>query len=158
MDIVVRMGTTLKTAQINLKRKRVRYVSVQRSRIVIRADRTTVLFIRWLWNSTLIKLTMASNLSNKNGRLLLRIGQVNIGRSKTTTEELKQIMTSKRLDVVLLQEPYCMDHKIRGLGLNIKVVEDSDRAPWSRITKVQAGIAITKTDITVTKLVGSSDF
>lgn len=95
---------------------------------------------------------MASKLSKKNGRLLLRIGQVNIGGSKTTTEELKQIMNSKKLDVVLLQEPYCMDQKIRGLGLNVKVVEDSDRAPWTRITKVQAGIVITKTDVMVTKL------
>lgn len=87
-----------------------------------------------------------------NKRLLLRIGQINAGGSRAVTDEIRQIMAERRIDVVLLQEPYCYELNVKGFGLRAKVIEDSDRAPWSRITKIQAAVVVGNIELTVTKL------
>lgn len=92
------------------------------------------------------------NFNHISRRIFLRIGQINASGSKIVVDEIRKAMTEQRLDLLLLQEPYCCEQRISGFGLKIKTVEDSGRVPWTRINKIQAGIIVGNTRLTVTKL------
>lgn len=53
----------------------------------------------------------------------LRIVQVNVGHCKDAMPELREWLATTRVDLALIQEPYCFRGKVRGLGLNAVIVE-----------------------------------
>jgi len=62
----------------------------------------------------------------------VRIGQINLGRSRIATLEVRQLMVDYNLDVVLMQEPYSTFGFIRGLGSNVQVLY-KDKSPMAAV-------------------------
>lgn len=52
----------------------------------------------------------------------LRVGKINLGRSRLATDEIRRVAMEEGLDVLLLQEPYSIGGKIPGYGVKSKVV------------------------------------
>lgn len=52
----------------------------------------------------------------------LRIGQMNLGRSRLASDELRRVAAEESLDVLLIQEPYSNKGEVPGFGLINKVV------------------------------------
>lgn len=78
----------------------------------------------------------------------IRFGQVNLQRSSTAGNELRVVSQELKLDVLLLQEPYALVGKVRGMGLRTKVLGNQPAGterPWS-------AIAVTKETITPLEL------
>lgn len=85
-------------------------------------------------------------------RNFIKIGQANLSGSRVATDEIRQIMYEKSIDVLLLQEPYSLKGKIVGFGIKPKVIESIGRMPSATINKIQAGIVVANPHLTVTKL------
>lgn len=67
----------------------------------------------------------------------LRILQLNMGRSKLVTGEVRSLVAEKHLDVLLLQEPYVavdgQSHTLSGLGLRMQVAAVRSERPWAAV-------------------------
>lgn len=84
---------------------------------------------------------------------IIRLGQLNARGSRAVTDEIRQLTHEQKLDILLLQEPYCFKNNIQGLGLDTKTVVDKKR--FSKITtaeRVKAAIVILNKNINVLKL------
>lgn len=53
---------------------------------------------------------------------VLRVGQINLGRSRLAMDEIRKIAREEGMDVLMIQEPYSVRGKIQGFGVNEKVV------------------------------------
>lgn len=67
----------------------------------------------------------------------LRIMQLNMRRSAVVTGEVRQLVADKRLDVLLLQEPYVrkqsQSHTFYGLGINMRIAAVRSQRPWAAV-------------------------
>lgn len=67
----------------------------------------------------------------------VRILQLNMRRSTVVTGEVRQLVAEKRLDVLLLQEPYVrkqgQSHTFYGLGTGMKVAAVRSHRPWAAV-------------------------
>lgn len=66
----------------------------------------------------------------------INFGQLNMQNGRSVGGELRQLSVELSLDVLLLQEPYTIGGRVRGLGLRTPVLGDQqpeDARPWSAI-------------------------
>lgn len=67
----------------------------------------------------------------------IRILQLNMRRSAVVSGEVRQLVSEKRLDVLLLQEPYVRkqnsSHTFYGLGRQIRVAAVRSQRPWAAV-------------------------
>ena len=62
-----------------------------------------------------------ANRSKQAGKLKsVKIAQFNAQNSKSAIDEVRQIIVEKKIDVIVLQEPYNSKGLIRGLGITQK--------------------------------------
>lgn len=77
----------------------------------------------------------------------LRIVQINMQRSRLVSDETRDMMHNKKIDVLLMQEPYNLKGRITGLGLATRVATAAkDGEP------VMAAVAVSDPRINVVKL------
>ena len=75
----------------------------------------------------------------------IRIGQINLARSRVATEEIRKYALDNKLDVHLIQKPYTHKNRVTGLGPGARFVQKNHGTPW-------AAIAMYKEDCTVVHL------
>ncbi|KAK2578849.1 hypothetical protein KPH14_012204 [Odynerus spinipes] len=67
----------------------------------------------------------------------VRVLQLNLGCSATATGEVRQLISEKRLDVLLLQEPYVQKrakgYAFVGLGTGMRVAAVRSKHPWATV-------------------------
>ena len=85
-------------------------------------------------NSVAAMPTSSSSFSRSTG---LRILQLNMRRSTVVSGEVLQLASEKRLDVLLLQEPYVRkqnsSHTFYGLGTGFRVAAVRSQKPWAAV-------------------------
>ncbi|XP_035736359.1 uncharacterized protein LOC118447918 [Vespa mandarinia] len=78
--------------------------------------------------------------------LQLKTPRLNMGRSKTITGEVREPISQKHLDVLLLQEPYVQRHRtgyeVIGLGNGTRITAIRDERPWSAVAVTSPNIAL----------------
>ena len=84
------------------------------------------------------------NTENKDPNRI-RIGQINLARSQVATDEIQQLATTNRIDVLLVQEPYTHQGRVVGFGPGAKIIQAEKSVPW-------AAVVVFRDDWTVTKL------
>lgn len=76
----------------------------------------------------------------------VRILQLNMRRSTVVTGEVRQLIKEKRLDILLLQEPYSQKrdkgHVVCGLGLGNQVAASKTDRPWAAVVVCNPGITL----------------
>lgn len=76
----------------------------------------------------------------------VRILQLNMRRSTVVTGEVRQLIKEKRLDILLLQEPYSQKrdrgHIVCGLGLGIQVAASKTNCPWAAVVACNPGVTL----------------
>ena len=85
------------------------------------------------------------NGNEKNHIGYLKIGQINLARSRVATEELSRFTVESGLNVVLVQEPYTHKGRVTGLGTGTRIAQAALGTPW-------AAIAVYREDCTVVQL------
>ena len=75
----------------------------------------------------------------------IRIGQINLARSRVATEEIAKYAIQNGLDVLQIQEPYTHKDRVTGLGTGIKIAQAEHGTPW-------VAVAILRDDFTVVHL------
>lgn len=83
----------------------------------------------------------------------LQIAQINAHHSRIVMDELREEVSSRKIDVIAIQEPYCYNDTIPGLGTATRIVTDNKR--FSRIAsvdKIHVAIAVPNRDYTVLKI------
>ena len=78
----------------------------------------------------------------------IRIAQLNMSRSHPVAGELRQLVETQKLDILLLQEPPARVrggvHTCGGLGLGTKYVASHDKKPWAAIAVTNPQLEILK--------------
>lgn len=74
----------------------------------------------------------------------IRIVQHNMQRARIVTDEIRSLLHSQGVDVLLAQEPYSWEGKMPGLERTTKLIAEGDRP--------MAAIAVTNRDLTVVKI------
>ena len=82
----------------------------------------------------------------------LTIGQHNCDRSRSVMDELRHLAELKRVDILLLQEPYAFRGKLSGFGCNSRIIlaNTAEDNPW-------ACIVVLNNDLTMLKVFHLSD-
>jgi len=91
---------------------------------------------------------MHANVQARKKRLSnesIRIGQINLARSRVATEEMGRYAVERGLDVLITQEPYTYKGKIQGLGTDARIAHAKHGTPW-------AAVAVYRNDYTVLQI------
>lgn len=75
----------------------------------------------------------------------LRIGQINAQGSKTATNEIRKVAEDLRLDIVCVQEPYCLRGKLPAMPITTRVILYGDNPKAATIVFSRA-VTITSID------------
>lgn len=82
-----------------------------------------------------------------NGTLKVRVLQLNMGRSAVVTGEVRSLIAEKRLDILLLQEPYVRvqgeSRTFYGLGHGTRVAAVRSERPWAAVAVCNPEFQIT---------------
>lgn len=117
-----RSGPRGKTVRINKVRKKVRFATPIQSHL----EPTN--------NGKTVDRTENTNRARSTG---LRVLQLNMRRSAAVSGEVRQLALEKRLDVLLLQEPYVRkqksSHIFYGLGTGMRVAAVRSQRPWAAV-------------------------
>lgn len=52
----------------------------------------------------------------------LRVGQINLARSRLATDHVRRVAVERKLDVLLIQEPYAYEKGIPGFSIKDRVI------------------------------------
>jgi hypothetical protein len=63
------------------------------------------------------------NIVFQRNRTQIKFLQINLQRSKTATAHLNRVITERKIDIVLVQEPYHIGNKVCGFPINYKVFQ-----------------------------------
>ena len=76
--------------------------------------------------------------------LNLRVGQLNLGRSRLATHELRELAFRDGYDLLLLQEPYTISNTVGGFGMRTRVLTSCGQGtPWAAIVILNDKIVAT---------------
>lgn len=77
----------------------------------------------------------------------LKIVQINAQRSRTVAAEIRKIVEERKIDILLIQEPYTYKGKVKGYGsINVRVLQNAEHL------SSKAAIVIYNETITVTQI------
>lgn len=110
--------------------KRVRFADPIQSRLEVENDTSPAELV--IASETVVSESIVSARSTG-----IRILQLNMRRSAVVSGEVRQLVAEKRLDVLLLQEPYVRkqdsSHTFYGLGRQIRVAAVRSQRPWAAV-------------------------
>lgn len=72
----------------------------------------------------------------------IKIAQINVDHSHTATSELQNVVVERRIDVLLLQEPYVVDGRLPLISTRFKCVYATGGNVWSAVVLVNPAIDI----------------
>lgn len=76
---------------------------------------------------------------------MIRIAQVNADRAKVVMGEVREIIVERKIDVMLLQEPYVVKGKVIGFGSSYRVVQHvRGERPWAAVVIANENIGVMK--------------
>ena len=84
----------------------------------------------------------------------IRVGQINLARSGTTTEELGVYVRRHGIDILLIQEPYARSNRTINLGVKSRIVSVQTCIPWAAIAVLNDNYVVTQISQATTAQIG----
>lgn len=96
---------------------------------------------------------MATRSTDSQTGMNLRLAQLNAQGSRAVIDQVRQISTEQKIDIMLLQEPYVFANKIPGLELTAVTLTDRKKfATVSTAEKIKAAIVVFNKQINILKI------
>jgi len=86
----------------------------------------------------------------------IKVGQINLARSKTATEELGTYAKQHNIDILIIQEPYAKSNRIVDLGIKARMVCTQKCAPWAAVAVLNERYTVTQLGQNTTALQASA--
>ena len=74
----------------------------------------------------------------------IKVGQINLARSKLATEELKMYATVNNMDIILIQEPHTQGARVPGFDVDVRMAHITTTTPWAAIAVISDKYSVTQ--------------